>query len=362
MEPVERGVDFLEHYGVKGMKWGVRKVETGADATFRSRYKDLRTRELRSYSATTKNGETVTAKETREWKVGSAISALSPKLYKSVTEGANVDFVVDGRKVGDGSFEKRSKDEMYLNWIGVKPSERGKGYASAMFDTGVAYSKDQGVSKLTLEVPGNAPDARHIYEKRGFKASGPMEGEPDDMWGGLTPMTLDISDNEVRHADEEALELERAFLQHFGVLYQGLNPFEGGETMGHIDRAEDFLEHYGVKGMKWGVKGGASKSGSKGSFKRSTPEPSEDKKATNAVKAKVSKGNTDALSNAELKKLNERMQLEQNYSNLTTKTKQTSAGKAFLIKTTSNIMKQQVQKATNDYVGKQVASALAKKK
>lgn len=111
--------------------------------------------------------------------------------------------------------------------------------------------------------------------------------------------------------------------------------------------------------MKWGVRRSA---GELKRSKASKPEPSEDKKATNAVKAKISKGNTDALSNAELKKLNERMQLEQNYSNLTTKTQQTSAGKAFLINTTSNIMKQQVQKAANDYVGKQVASALAKKK
>lgn len=359
MEANDRGSAFLEHYGVKGMKWGVRKSETAKDDTFRARYKSLRSRELRSYSATTKSGETVTATETREWKIGSAISALSPKLYKDLLDGANVDFTVDGRRVGDGSFQKRSDDEMYLNWIGVKPSERGKGYASAMFDAGLSYSRDQGVKKLTLEVPGNAPDARHIYEKRGFKASGPMEGSADDIWGGLTPMTLDISTQTLRHADEEALELEEAFLQHFGVLYQGLKPFESGETMDHADRGSDFLEHYGVKGMKWGVRRSPSEL-RRAAFKRSTPEPSEDKQAANSFKAKVQKGNTDALSNDELRKLNERMQLEQSYSSLTAKTKQQNAGKKFVVDTATNIMKQQVQRAANDYVSKQVAEVLKK--
>nr|DAM54618.1 MAG TPA: N-acetyltransferase-like protein [Caudoviricetes sp.] len=45
-----------------------------------------------------------------------------------------------------------------------------------------------GVSKVTLEVPGISPDARHIYEKIGFKKNKRISDE-DDVWGGLTSMT-----------------------------------------------------------------------------------------------------------------------------------------------------------------------------
>lgn len=65
-----------------------------------------------------------------------------------------------------------------------------------------------------MEVPGNAPDARHIYERLGFKEvyTPPEMKEDDPIWGGLTNMRLDLN------------------AQH-------------GE-----------LAHYGVKGMKWGVR------------------------------------------------------------------------------------------------------------
>ena len=45
---------------------------------------------------------------------------------------------------------------------------------------------------MTLEVPGNSPDARHIYEKIGFVA-GEQISDEDDIWGGLTKMRLDLT-------------------------------------------------------------------------------------------------------------------------------------------------------------------------
>lgn len=65
----------------------------------------------------------------------------------------------------------------------------------------------------------------------------------------------------------------------------------------------DILEHFGIKGMRWGVRR------ARGSRK------SEDYKESRRLKKKA-KVKTKALSNAELKKLNERLQLEQNYTNL----------------------------------------------
>lgn len=68
------------------------------------------------------------------------------------------------------------------------------------------------------------------------------------------------------------------------------------------------LYHYGVLGMKWGVRRDRSRSGGS----RRKRSMSDDARETSAIrKKKVSQ-----MSNAELKKLNERSRLEQEYSRL----------------------------------------------
>lgn len=55
------------------------------------------------------------------------------------------------------------------------------------------YAEQEGYDKLTLEVPGNSPNARHIYEKLGFKEVSQLSSKEEDIiWGGLTRMELDI--------------------------------------------------------------------------------------------------------------------------------------------------------------------------
>lgn len=78
------------------------------------------------------------------------------------------------------------------------------------------------------------------------------------------------------------------------------------------DKVEDFFAHYGVKGMKWGVR----RSDAQLSKARGKSEMSEDaEKAANArIKAKTS--GTSSLSNKEMQTLVNRMNLEQQYSRL----------------------------------------------
>lgn len=71
---------------------------------------------------------------------------------------------------------------------------------------------------------------------------------------------------------------------------------------------ENELYHYGVLGMRWGVRRDRSRSG--GSRKKRSS--SQDAKEASAIgKKKLSQ-----MSNAELKKVNERKRLEQEYSRL----------------------------------------------
>lgn len=75
----------------------------------------------------------------------------------------------------------------------------------------------------------------------------------------------------------------------------------------------DELTHWGIKGMKWGVRRYQNKDGSltpKGKKRYDTM--SDDAKSVKSLKKK----RVDEMSNAELKKYNERVRLEQEYSRL----------------------------------------------
>lgn len=76
------------------------------------------------------------------------------------------------------------------------------------------------------------------------------------------------------------------------------------------------LQHHGVKGMKWGVRKEAPTGGGKvASLKKGGVEHPDAKRANDAHKVATGHG-TAALSDAEMKKLVERMNMEQQFSNL----------------------------------------------
>lgn len=80
-----------------------------------------------------------------------------------------------------------------------------------------------------------------------------------------------------------------------------------------MDR-EEFIAHYGVKGMKWGKrKGGVS-----------TRKPSKDHKTASKIKQK----HLSEMSNDDLQKLNQRQQLEKKYKDLNPSTVSKGAKKA----------------------------------
>lgn len=74
----------------------------------------------------------------------------------------------------------------------------------------------------------------------------------------------------------------------------------------------DELMHYGVLGMKWGVRRDRSSSRSGGAKKRRGSKMSEDARDA----AKLKKKRVSEMSNAELQRLNTRQQLERNHAQL----------------------------------------------
>lgn len=77
--------------------------------------------------------------------------------------------------------------------------------------------------------------------------------------------------------------------------------------------------HYGVLGMKWGRR--KDRGNSAVSNKSTEDHSSDDAKTASASREKAKTKGLSSLSNKELRDLNERMNLEQNYSRLTSESK-----------------------------------------
>ena len=121
---------------------------------------------------------------------------------------------------------------------------------------------------------------------------------------------------------------------------------------------DDILAHYGVKGMKWGVRRRRDDGGGKSSAPKH--KVSDDAQAAKDFKTRAKSGGTDTLSNKELQHLVNRMNLEQQYSRL--KKGNPNPGAKFAKELLVGVGKQQILKLANDAVSKPVAVAIGTRK
>lgn len=135
---------------------------------------------------------------------------------------------------------------------------------------------------------------------------------------GVKGMSLGITrsraqiDNRIRQSDIDPDN----DLVHFGIVTENTKVESGylKEYLAHLGVEpidDDILAHFGMKGMRWGVRNGVSSRSSGRS-----EHQSEDYKRRSEYKARAKKLGTSSLSNDELKFLNTRLSLEGSYAKL----------------------------------------------
>lgn len=169
----------LAHYGVKGMKWGVRKKRKNGNKYAPSPRVILKGK--------TKNGETVIAKQCDQSKIATFLARHNVKTREGYEKSKIMDVRNgDGKNIGNLQLYHESPTSLNVQWISIDNKYRGRGYAQTVMSMAENYARKSGAKQMTLEVPSNSPDARHIYEKQGFEVVGRISS--DDVWGGLTAM------------------------------------------------------------------------------------------------------------------------------------------------------------------------------
>ena len=196
-----RSDEELYHHGIKGQKWGVRRFQNkdgSLTPAGEKRYGDdnpnnqtpkqetKKSNSIDGAKVYSKHGVEVSLQKQPTSLIAKAIGKISKKSREYQEKSDFMDVKVGGKTVGDLQLYREDKKSINVVWVSINEGHEGQGYGKAVVD----HAKKQGLDRVTLEVPGISPNARHIYESLGFEATKVLS--ENDAWDGLTAMELKL--------------------------------------------------------------------------------------------------------------------------------------------------------------------------
>lgn len=249
--------DLIAHQGVKGMKWGVRK-DRGHE------------------------GEEVKTKK---------IEKLD-KNFERKSQSFRTSLAIHNR-----ASELSNKND--IDRINNKPQYKD-----------VDFSRDTPLRRKYYDEHQKAfvNNLEKAASELGTNASGTKKYSILEHEDGSWDVTV-VDAKRVRHADTPDEDSFRVKVKYDSTrhILKIVMPEEEFIEQGDVFM-KDFLEHFGIKGMKWGVR--------RADTSASATPSSNDARVADEASAKIKSSGVKSLSNQELKVLVERMNLEQRYSTM----------------------------------------------
>jgi hypothetical protein len=265
--------DFLEHFGVKGMHWGVRKSESGS-----SKPRGAIRRGATKANVALDAGAKVI-------KEGEKKLIFLPQKNRNQAAARTQTQVLAKAAALNRSPEFKGKD------IKHNPTLRDSYFKQIEESAKTTYAQELGISRT--------------------EAWGDVLGV--DMRATTNQMRINAVADRIRHA-ADGPEMET--LVEFNFVTNELGHIVDikipEKYLAQSDDFEDALAHYGVKGMRWGVR--KDESGSAGTV-GSSPI-SEDHARAVAALTKAQHHGLSALSTKEMRELTSRLEVERKFNQL----------------------------------------------
>lgn len=168
----------IKHYGVKGMRWGVRRYQN-KDGSLTSAGRKLAENDVakktvfgtaKPFQVKTRSGETLTAEPVKPWSTGKKIlmSLLGEREKDQLGRRGDANYTLKdskGSKIGELSLKSKDSKNAYLDWITIDEGQRGKGYATDVINNLLDTARSSGYQKVSMNA---LKKPRALYERIGF--------------------------------------------------------------------------------------------------------------------------------------------------------------------------------------------------
>lgn len=291
--------DSLEHYGVKGMKWGVRKNRKTGLIKPGSVLKraPLQRRDDLMKATATKSLHTRATFQDQSDQLKKIYKSARPKI-KAGLKKLNADSKYAGVNLNEKSNKKLREDYNkevsrvvtdQLNAASYVKTKRKDPFA-------ISFEYRSGVSEKPIV-------AIAINDKKAFR-------DANRKWAKETRKS-------VKHSEDDSVVKFELVLDENGFITDlvELTSMTQSNNLGSVlmsDLDEDYLEHYGVKGMRWGVRRSRS---AKAKERREKGEKSKRRTSEEVARDKIKKAKRKAKTEVKIAKIQSKKEREINEAN-----------------------------------------------
>ena len=308
---------FLEHVGKKGMRWGVVRANPKTKGrTLKDQAKDAKNYTLKEK-----------VKQNQKSNLAETITAQKGSTLRNKIKAQKV-------KPGDKVYiNKKQATDLVKEELNVRPGNKGL----------TRSGKPKGITlKTKIKNSRDLPLLNEIRNQQGVTLKKKVK-KAEKALGKKKYSSITVSKPTIVNGRKFVADFEFKLNTKTGEIEQ--------KAMGN--NGQDFLEHVGKKGMRWGVR------------KASSTDSGSPKAAPKAAPKAGKYAKPEKLSNKQLKESVDRMRLEKDYASLVSEKKSQSTGRRLLSKTLKttedvafDVLDKQGKRVANELIGGELNKVL----